>query len=152
MENLQSEFNPSVSIEQIRPELTWRLRQQVLYPDEPWYTMGLDEDEQGYHFAAFSNSQIIAVVSLFQQGSAYQFRKFAVAPAHQHQGIGTAMLEVITRFARLGGGTRLWCKARLTAIEFYQKKGFITEGEEFIKNKIQYIVMATALSAPEGNV
>ena len=65
-----------MTIEQIRPELTWRLRQQVLYPAEKLQDMAMEEDNDGYHFAAFHNNYIVAVVSLFQKDKDFQFRKF----------------------------------------------------------------------------
>ena len=34
-----------ISIEQIRPELTWHLRQKVLYPAQKLYEMEMDEDQ-----------------------------------------------------------------------------------------------------------
>lgn len=134
------------TIEQIRPELTWRLRKEVLYPDEPLYAMEMEEDHHGYHFGAFQNDQLVAVVSLFQKESSYQFRKFAVRLSHQHQGIGTQLLNYIADFAKTGGATRLWCNARLSAVEFYHKQRFATEGDTFEKNGIGYIIMAKAIS------
>ena len=65
-------------IEQITPELTWRLRHEVLYPETPIYKMWMDEDDDGYHFGAFTENQLVGVVSLFSKGMDYQFRKFAV--------------------------------------------------------------------------
>jgi hypothetical protein len=42
-----------LSIEQITPQLTWRLRREVLYPNEQLAHMAMDEDNHGYHFGAF---------------------------------------------------------------------------------------------------
>ncbi len=131
--------------EQIRPELTWRLRHEVLYPDQPWYTMGMDEDEHGYHFGVFDDQQLIAVVSLFQKGTDYQFRKFAVKKAYQHRGIGTQLLNFMIEFAQIGGGKRLWCNARLSATGFYQKQGFAVDDEPFVRNGIEYVIMSKAI-------
>ncbi|AYL98936.1 GNAT family N-acetyltransferase [Mucilaginibacter celer] len=139
-----------ITIEQIRPELTWRLRQRVLYPERKLYEMEMDEDNYGYHFAAFKDNDIIAVVSLFKKEDDWQFRKFAVDSGLQNMGIGKAMLQHITDFAITGGGTRLWCNARDTAIGFYLKYGFTHTGQLFSKNGFNYEILEKRL-IPSSN-
>jgi GNAT superfamily N-acetyltransferase len=136
-----------ISIEQIRPELTWRLRQQVLYPQQQLNEMAMDEDAEGYHFGAFKDNRLVAIVSLFKRGDDFQFRKFAVSPAVQNIGIGSELLAYISGFAVYDGGTRLWCNARLTAIPFYLKNDFNQTGECFSKNGFDYEVLEKSISA-----
>lgn len=135
----------NVSIEQIRHELTWRLRQEVLYPQQKLYEMEMDEDIDGYHFGAFTSNELVAVVSLFKKGDSFQFRKFAVEPSSQHKGIGSRLLDYITGFAKNEGGTNLWCNARLVAIPFYLKHGFSHTGNLFSKNGFDYEVLEKAI-------
>lgn len=130
-----------LSIEQIRPELTWRIRRDVLYPDEPLYQMEMEEDNQGYHFGAFADNQLVAVVSLFLKGDDAQFRKFAVIPETQGQGIGNALLNYITGFAVNEGCSRLWCNARVSAIGFYGRYGFRQTGNAFNRNGVDYEII-----------
>lgn len=130
-----------LSIEQIRPELTWRLRRDVLYPNEPLYQMEMEEDNHGYHFGAFADNQLVAVVSVFPKGDDFQFRKFAVLPEAQGQGVGKALLQDITNFTKNEGGGRLWCNARLSAIGFYAKYGFRQTGNTFNRNGVDYEIM-----------
>jgi GNAT superfamily N-acetyltransferase len=127
-----------ISIEQIRPELTWHLRQKVLYPAQKLYEMELDEDREGIHFGAFTNDKLVAVVSLFNKNGDFQFRKLAVDPDYQGKGIGNALLAYITDFATTAGGHRIWCNARSTATGFYSKNGFGYAGEFFTRNSFDY--------------
>lgn len=131
----------TISIEQIPMELTWRLRQQVLYPAQKLYEMDMDEDADGYHFGAYQNNELVAVVSLFIKRDDIQFRKFAVNAAVQKTGIGSAVLQYITTFAVNEGGRRLWCNARLPAIPFYVKHGFHNTGVFFSKNGFDYEIL-----------
>lgn len=141
--------NPSVHIEQIRPQLTWALRHQVLYPHMGTInTQGMPEDEDGLHFAAFFQNKLVAVVSLFQNGTDFQFRKFAVDAAAQGKGIGSQLLQHIAHYAIINGGTRLWCNARVTAIQFYAKAGFIQTGEAFSRGGFDYVIMEKPLTPP----
>ncbi len=135
-----------LQIEQIRPELTWRLRQRVLYPANKLYEMEIEEDNHGYHFGAFSNNELVAVVSLFQKGKDFQFRKFAVDTTAQNIGIGKMLLKYIVDFAIAEGAERIWCNARNTAIGFYSKYGFVQTGTTFSKNGFDYEVMEKIIS------
>ena len=130
-----------LQIEQIRPELTWRLRRDVLYPDEPLYAMEMEEDNHGYHFGAFADNRLVAVVSIFLNEGDCQFRKFAVVPQSQGQGVGQVLLAYITNFAISEGCKRLWCNARLSAIGFYVKYGFQQTGDTFSRNGVDYEIM-----------
>jgi len=130
-----------MQIEQIRPELTWRLRQKVLYPQQRLYEMEMEEDNDGLHFAAFKDNSIVAVISLFQRGDDFQFRKFAVDESLQNMGIGSYMLKYISDFVVLNGGRRIWCNARISAINFYLKAGFKQTGQIFSNNGFDYEIV-----------
>ena len=130
-----------LSIEQITPENTWRLRRDVLYPDKKLFEMELEQDTYGTHFGAFNDVKLAGVVSLFQKGSDFQFRKLAVGPALQKTGVGSSLLQYITEYAQENGGTRIWCNARVNATGFYLKVGFVQTGKLFSKNGHDYEIM-----------
>jgi len=130
-----------ISIEQIRPELTWKLRREILYPEQTASEMQMNEDNDGYHFGVFQNNYIVAIISLFKRDDSWQFRKFAVQASVQGKGIGGKLLQYITDFVINEGGTKLWCNARLTAIPFYLKHDFVQKGEHFSKNGFDYEIL-----------
>ena len=130
-----------ISIEQIRPELTWRLRQEVLYPAQKLYEMELDEDQEGIHFGAFSDNKLVGIISLFQSDKSFQFRKLAVSAEYQKMGIGNALLRRVEEFAGSEGGTLIWCNARVSAIGFYMKAGYAHTGKLFSKNGFDYEIL-----------
>jgi GNAT superfamily N-acetyltransferase len=134
-----------IHIEQIRPELTWRLRRKVLYPNEPLFKMEMEEDYHGWHFGAFTDDALVAVVSLFQNDTDFQFRKLAVSAVMHGQGVGKALLQHLVNFSRAQGATRIWCNARDVAIGFYLKQGLKQTGELFSKNGIDYEIMEMGL-------
>ena len=107
--------------------------------------MEMEVDREGYHFGAFVDNKLAGVVSLFREGSDFQFRKFAVDKAFQNQGIGTALLNYVTEFAIKDNGQKLWCNARLNAIGFYLKHGFIQTNQLFSKNGNDYVIMEKRL-------
>ncbi len=130
-----------IHIEQIAPELTWRLRRDVLYPNKSFYDMGMEEDSNGYHFGAFTDNQLVGVVSLFANGTDCQFRKLAISNSFQNNGYGRLLLKHMVCFAKSNGAIRIWCNARTTAIGFYLKTGFTKTGRTFSKNGFDYEIM-----------
>ena len=140
-----------ISIEQITPTLTWRLRRDVLYPGQKMFEMEMEEDANGMHFGAFKDNQLVAVVSLFQKDTDIQFRKLAVNPEVQGMGIGNSLLTYITNHVQHETGTRLWCNARISAIGFYLKAGFTQTGELFSKNGIDYEILEKAIIPAKEN-
>lgn len=136
---------PDIAIEQITPILTWQLRRDVLYPGEYKHNMEMPEDEDGTHFGAFTDNKLVGVISLFNNGADYQFRKFAVESSMQNQGIGMQMLQYVTEHVKNHGGTRLWCNARVDAIPFYTKAGFKATDEHFTRKGIGYVIMEKLL-------
>ena len=130
-----------MDIEQITPQLTWRLRRDELYPGEYMFNMEMEEDNYGWHFGGFMDNKLIAVVSLFKENTDFQFRKFAVQKDYQGKGIGRELLEYVIGFAKSEGGTRIWCNARDTAIQFYIKAGFKHTGEAFERKGVNFEIL-----------
>jgi GNAT superfamily N-acetyltransferase len=134
-------MSSEITIEQIRPELTWKLRRDVMYQDKNIPDMRMEEDNVGYHFAAFKDNYIVGVVSLFHEGTDFQFRKFAVAAEEQGKGTGTILLNYVLDFALTMGAKRIWCNARITAIGFYERFGLVQTGKTYSNIGIDYEVM-----------
>lgn len=110
--------------------------------------MEMEEDSNGIHFGAFKDDKLAGVVSLFQKGDDFQFRKLAIEPSVQKTGIGNSLLSYITVYAQENGGTRIWCNARLSAIGFYLKAGFMQTGKLFSKNGFDYEILEKEITPP----
>jgi GNAT superfamily N-acetyltransferase len=136
-----------ISVEQISPQLTWRVRHDVLHPDKLIGEMELDEDAGGMHFGAFMENKLVGVVSLFKHGNDFQLRKFAVLPEFQNKGAGRALLQRLLDEAKRDGAIRIWCNARTNAIPFYIKHGFEHTGRLFSKNGHSYEILEKSLSS-----
>ena len=61
----------------------------------------------------------------------WRLRGMAAAFEHQGQGLGSALLSTGIKKIRQLNGDVLWCNARESAIQFYQKHGFELEGAIF---------------------
>ena len=128
-------------VEQIFPPLTWRIRKLAMYPDKEIKEMEIPNDFQGIHFGLYHEHYLTGVVSLFETGKAAQFRKMAILPDEQGKGFGKQLLQYVIQFCKQEGIELLWCNARTTAISFYKKIGFVTSGEPYLQNQLEYIRM-----------
>lgn len=125
---------------------TYALRHAVLWPDKPLAHVHIPEDEQGLHFGAFRDGELVSVVSLFVLGEEARFRKFATRSDQQGQGIGSTLLRHLMGEAAQSGARQLWCDARAESADFYRRFGFQEEGERFYKGPIAYVRMSRALT------
>jgi GNAT superfamily N-acetyltransferase len=140
-----------LTVTPITPEQTYPLRHSVLWPDKPLDYVKVDNDASGYHYGAFLNDDLVAVISLFLEpetvnGRAARFRKFAARPDRQRQGIGTRLLNHVIAEARRMGATELWCDARLDTADFYRRFGMEPVSKVFYKGPIAYARFSMVLS------
>ncbi|GAB3711215.1 GNAT family N-acetyltransferase [Spirosoma flavus] len=138
----------------IRPilfEETYQLRHEVLWPDKPFDYVKVENDDEGHHFGAFQDDELVAVISLFVEENSdktmktARFRKFAARPDRQRQGIGTLLLNHVIAEAHRLGATTLWCDARLDAADFYRRFGMEAVSDVFYKGPIPYAKFSRAL-------
>lgn len=135
-----------IHIEQIRHDLTWRVRHEAMYPDQPYDTIKLSNDADGLHFGLFSGNQLTSVISLFSVGQRYQFRKFATVPAAQGKGYGSLLLQHTIDYVKNIGATRLWCNARASVSPYYAKFGFSETEERFSNLGLEFVIMQLQLN------
>ncbi|KAF9219146.1 hypothetical protein BS17DRAFT_789897 [Gyrodon lividus] len=158
-------------IRQITADQTAELRHLVLWPKKPLDFVRLDEDKDGYHFGAFVSSQDepVAVISVFveriplpgtnkdgneafKQGISARFRKFACHPEFQDRGIGTKLLNYTASYCWSMGAKVLWCDARLSSSQWYEKRGLVAFGSTFYKESVEYTRMKMDLVTPPKQV
>ncbi len=60
-----------------------------------------------------------------------QVRQVAVAPHAHGLGLGRRLVHDLEALARDEGASELWLNSRSTAYGFYERLGFVREGEEF---------------------
>ncbi|QCR22681.1 GNAT family N-acetyltransferase [Pontibacter sp. SGAir0037] len=128
-------------IQKIKPENTWPIRQQVMWPDKPLGFVQLKEDDQGTHYGLFQNSTLTSVISCFEKESEMQFRKFATLTEAQGQGCGSYLLKHILGIARKKGIGRIWCNARKDKSSYYEKFGLVKTKDVFLKEGVEFIIM-----------
>ena len=134
-----------IRIEQVAPSVVWPVRQQVMYPEHDPDFVKIPGDESAIHLALYEDDALVSVISLFEEKGELQFRKFATVVAHQGKGYGSQLLQHVIRYARQQGIKRVWCNARVSALAFYKRLGFVDTEQRFVKHGIDYVVMELLL-------
>lgn len=133
-------------VEQIFPALTWRIRHIAMYPNHPYEFVKLDNDFEGTHFGIYVDHKLTGVVSLFTQGEVGQFRKLAILPVAQNQGLGKQLMEYLIDFCKVQQLTKLWCNARVNAKEFYFRLGFYETNKTYTADGFDFVIMELDLT------
>ncbi|MCB0763616.1 MAG: GNAT family N-acetyltransferase [Flavobacteriales bacterium] len=127
-------------IQFIKTAETYPLRLQVLRPGgEPEDAhFATDRTDGAFHLGARSGNSVIAIASFHPEKHAglkgwkqFRLRGMATHPDHVGKGIGKALLTFAMDHLKAQHADLLWCNARVLAVPFYEKLGFIREGPEF---------------------
>lgn len=130
-----------MEIKTIKASDTWQIRHEVMWPDQPFEFVQLEEDELGYHFGVFEEDKIVSIVSCFIEGKEMQFRKLATLEEYQGKGIASYLLKHILEFAKNKDIQKVWCNARSNKKSFYEKIGLTDTHKIFIKAGQEFTIM-----------
>lgn len=130
-----------MEIKEINASDTWKIRHEVMWPDQPFEFVQLEEDNSGFHFGVFENDTLVSIVSCFIEGKEMQFRKLATLEKFQGKGIASHLLNHILQFAKEKHLEKVWCNARANKKSFYEKFGMKDTFKTFNKAGQEFTIM-----------
>jgi N-acetylglutamate synthase-like GNAT family acetyltransferase len=141
-----------IEVEFATPEYdeTVKLRYKILR--EP---LGLDFTEEqlaaeysDFHLAAYDDAWILrgCLVLTPKDGKVLKMRQVAVDNIVQSKGIGSLLVKASEVYARAKGYDKMELNARDTAVVFYQKLGYNTEGGMFEEVSIPHFKMVKKIN------
>lgn len=135
-----------IQIQEAPLDIVYQLRRDVMYPDRSLEEVKLAEDDQCVHWGVYLDGEVVSVISLFQDGAVFRFRKFATRTDLQGKGYGSLLLEHTMQQAQEKGAKMIWCRARLAAIRLYERFGMYQVGEPAEENGNAFIKMEKQFS------
>lgn len=129
-----------ISIKEIAAKETYPVRHRVLRPGQPVESCHFDADDKAetIHYGLFEQGKLAAVATIttnkhpaFSAKDQYQLRGMAVLDEHQQKGFGAKLLLHAESELILKNAAVLWFNARIIAVAFYQKFGYMIIGGEF---------------------
>ncbi len=112
-----------------------------------WSKKDLDGEESQFHILAMSDQKIVGTVVLKPVSKTrIKLRQMAVDSHLQGNGIGKKLVLFAENLAKSKGFQEVEMIARMSALNFYKKLGYKTEGEEFEEIMVRSINMIKNLS------
>lgn len=107
----------------------------------------LEKESDYFHYGMVDTNQVIAcAVAIPVCGGKAKIRQMTVAPEYQKQGIGRLLLQHIEADLKQRCIEFIELDARTSAVSFYEKLGYIVEGEEFLSVTIPHLRMVKSIS------
>jgi GNAT superfamily N-acetyltransferase len=137
---------PTIVVRHIEPEQACIVRAKVLRPhwNPVQCSWPLDDHPRTLHFGGFIHGELAGVASFIADPHPLLPEELSVNPTEliklrgmatrqqfQGTGIGSAVLSQGMRELAERGDKAVWRNARLTALRFYERHGYVTWGEEF---------------------
>lgn len=128
------------------PARVYELRQAVLRPHQGVEEMpvaGEDGPDALTLAAVTAGDEVVStacvvpdpppgsLAALVPAGRAFRLRAMATSPRARRAGVGSAVLAAALSHVAARGGVVLWCNARIAAVPFYERAGFVAHGEVF---------------------
>lgn len=131
----------------------WDLRERILRTPLDLSLTAEDRanDARCWHYGLFNDRQIIASVTVqlntdsVDKSKQVKLRQMVVEPVYQGRGLGRQLIEQTEAVLRSKAITSISLAARLPAVAFYQKLGFIAEGPIYHHLRIDHKDMTKKL-------
>jgi predicted GNAT family N-acyltransferase len=148
---------PVFAVREIQPgtpeyELAADVRYDALYRE--WglpRTIIEDADGRTYrHVAAFDGERLVGYARLWVEQGQSRIFQLAVADDRREEGIGGLLVATLLDWARDAGRTEVELDARIHVVGYYERLGFVAEGDVFIAGRAHtpHRRMKRSLSAP----
>jgi GNAT superfamily N-acetyltransferase len=133
----------SIDVGPIAAQDTWPLRKRVLRPHQEGdaVVLGGDDDPRAAHLGARdADGTIVGIATISPQDcpwapdrpGAWRLRGMATADGLRGRGVGALVLSAAVRHAHEHGAGLVWCNARVGALAFYARAGFVAAGERYV--------------------
>ncbi len=99
-------------------------------------------DQVATHFLAYEGERAVGTARIrFLDSHTAKLERVAVLANRRRHGIGRKIVETALEFLASKNISDLRIHAQISVVAFYQKLGFVTEGEEFEEAGISHIKM-----------
>ncbi|MGE5473875.1 MAG: GNAT family N-acetyltransferase [Ignavibacteriales bacterium] len=110
------------------------------------FEQDLTGEANDFHIGLYSNDMLIGVLVLSRMNDIeIKMRQVAVDDTCRNKGFGTKLVMYAEDFARQLGYKKIVLNSRKTAINFYEKLGYIIVSDEFIDVTIPHYKMQKVL-------
>ena len=129
------------------PEEAHFIRQTVFVEEQGFREEFDTIDNTAVHAVVFADGSPIATGRIFpaEENGAYYLGRLAVLKDFRRGGTGSKMLAFLESEAAKRGASKIILHAQIQAQPFYEKNGYIAEGEPFREESAPHITMMKKL-------
>tara|TARA_B100000287_G_C20647292_1_gene785545 strand:- start:996 stop:1670 length:675 start_codon:yes stop_codon:yes gene_type:complete len=137
------EKNHEIKIKKVSISFIQAYRKKYLYshlsPQLCYYNK--DKNNSTIHLALFQNDKVISGLTLIENSflenkKSFQIRGMFTINNCCKKGYGSLLIDYAKKKISDHNCKLLWCNARVEAIDFYKKNGFVEYGDFFLKKNI----------------
>lgn len=101
-------------------------------------------DDEATHFL-LTDEVPVATARVRPHDGGLKVERVAVLPAHRGEGYGEAVMDEVEAHARRVGYEEVVLNAQVPVVEFYERLGYVVEGEDFEDAGIPHRTMRKSL-------
>ena len=105
----------------------------------------LKEEKKHFHVVGLSNNKIVATAVLVPENNKVKMQRVAVLDHFRSSGIGSEMMKFCESYTKENGFNYIYCHARDSAVNFYLKNKYLSDGEYFDEDDIPHLKMVKKL-------
>ena len=122
-------------------EQAFKIRRKV-FVDEQGVDPGLeyDREDQAHHYLLTLADKPIATARWRETEKGIKLERFAVLPEFRNRGFGEIILEEVIKDVIVTGKV-VYLHSQSRAVPFYERHGFVKEGEAFFEAGIEHYYM-----------
>lgn len=124
-----------------------KLREEALYKPLgiSFVSDELKKEEESVHIVGLQGNKVVATVMLTPEKDGFKMRQVAVSSDLQRVGVGSQMIQFCESYAKSVGADSIYCHAIYTAVNFYTKNGYTSEGDYFEEVSLPHLKMKKVL-------
>ncbi len=103
-----------------------------------------DEDAHAIHIIAEEQGVAVGCARVILSGTEAHIGRLAVKKAYRSKGIGSQICRFIINSCNEQGIQYIWLNSQLRAVPFYEKLGFVSQGNVFVEAGIKHVKMIYA--------
>ena len=105
------------------------------------------KDASALHLVAIDHGVVIGTCRILTGQETWRLGRMAVQADRRADGVGRGLMDLAHREARVAGARRVSLAAQIPVRGFYERQGYISQGEVFMEAGIPHILMDCDLSA-----
>ena len=127
----------------LHKDAVW-IREKVFIEEQKFQEEFDALDETATHLVMYEDNRPIAVCRFFvgEEPQIYTLGRIAVVPEHRSNGTGRRLVREAEDAIRERGGSKIVLSAQVRAKGFYEKLGYVSEGEEYMEEYCPHIKMS----------